>query len=74
VRSAHPAGQAAGRRRIVGLALLAGAAMMIVAAVLAYTGLLPVPAGQRGLLAGVLGAVAGMDLLIGLRFLLASRS
>lgn len=60
-------------RRVAGLALLGGAVAMSAAAVLIYVEVIPVGGEVRGLLAGVLGAVAGLDVIIGLRFLLASQ-
>lgn len=60
--------------RIVGLALWAGAAVLGGCAVAAYTGVLPVAAEIRGLLAGVLTAVAAVDLLIGFWFFRSSLS
>jgi len=61
-------------RHITGLAMLAGAVMLGAGAVLIYTGMLPVAEEVRGLLATVLATVAGLDALIGVKFLLASQS
>ncbi|MDP1572595.1 MAG: hypothetical protein Q8L86_21580 [Vicinamibacterales bacterium] len=61
-------------RHITGLAMLAGAVVLGAASVLFYTGMLPVAEEVRGLLAGILATVAALDVLIGVKFLLASQS
>lgn len=65
--------QVAQGRRVAGFALLAGAVGMGAAAALIYAGTIPVGDDVRGLLAGVLAAVAGLDIVIGIRFLLSSQ-
>lgn len=60
--------------RIVGLALWAGAMVLGAFAAAAYTGVLPVADEIRGLLAGVLAAVAIVDVLIGFWFFRSSLS
>jgi len=57
-------------RRIVGIALMAGAVAMVVAAVLIYAGVFGVDPSMRGLVAGALGVAALVDAMVGLRFLL----
>lgn len=59
-------------RRIVGLALLGGAALLVVVAALFYTGVIPVAGEMRGVAAGAVGAAALVDGLVGLRFLLSA--
>ena len=56
-------------RRIVGIALMAGAVAMVVA-ILIFTDVFPVDPSMRGLLAGGLGVAALVDAMVGLRFLL----
>lgn len=55
-------------RRPLGVALLASGAVMLVASVLAWTGVLPVPMQSRAIIGGVLFAAALADVVIGLRF------
>ncbi len=62
----------AGNRRIVGLALLASAAVMFVFAILLGTGVIPVSDQSRSIIAVALSAAAVLDGLIGLRFLSSS--
>jgi hypothetical protein len=62
------------RKRLVGVALIGGAGILALMAVLAYTAVLPLPAEMRGLLAAVLGAVAVGDTLVGLWFIRSSQS
>ena len=57
-------------RRIVGIALMAGAVALVVMAVLIFTGVFPVDPSMRGLVAGALGVAALVDAMVGLRFLL----
>jgi hypothetical protein len=62
------------RKRLVGVALIGGAGILALMAVLAYTAVLPLPSEMRGLLAAVLGAVAVGDTLVGLWFIRSSQS
>ena len=57
-------------RRIVGIALMAGAVAMVVVAVLIFTGVFPVDPSIRGIVAGALGVAALVDAMIGFRFLM----
>jgi hypothetical protein len=61
-------------RRIVGLALGGSALLLAGMATALYTGLLPFPDELRTTLAGVLGAVAAVDLLLGFWFFRSSLS
>lgn len=65
--------RAARSRHVAGMALVAGAVTMAAAAILTYTGLLPVGEELRGLLTGVFTAVAAIDVIIAVRFLLSSQ-
>jgi hypothetical protein len=53
--------QRARSRRIVALALWAGALVLALLAFTIYTGVLPIAEDLRGTVAGVLGAVAALD-------------
>ncbi len=56
-------------RRPLGFALLASAVLMLSAAALSWTGVLPVPLESRALVAGTLLAATVVDLVLGFRFL-----
>lgn len=59
-------------RRIIAVALWAGALMLVALAVAIYAGVFPVAPEVRGTVAGVLGAVAAVDTVLGLWFFRAS--
>jgi hypothetical protein len=61
-------------RRVVGMALGSSALLLAGMATAIYTGLLPFPDDVRTTLAGVLGAVAALDLLLGFWFFRSSLS
>jgi hypothetical protein len=61
--------QVARGRHLAGVALFAGAFIMATAAILTYTGLLPVGEELRTLLTGVFAVVAAMDVIIGFTLL-----
>jgi hypothetical protein len=56
------------------VALCAGAGLLLVMAMVIYTGLMPVGGEIQGTVASVLGAVAVVDLLVGFWFLRSSWS
>jgi hypothetical protein len=61
-------------RRVVALALLGSAGILILTAVAAYTGLLPIGDDVRGIVAGVLGLAAALDLVAAFWFFRSSIS
>jgi hypothetical protein len=61
-------------RRIVGLALFAGAGILTGMALAIYAGLAPVDDNVRGPVAAVLGSAAALDVLIGFWFFRSSLS
>ena len=61
-------------RRIVGLALFAGAGILTGTALAIYAGLAPVEENVRSTIAGVLGSAAALDVLIGFWFFRSSLS
>ena len=61
-------------RRVVALALWAGAFLLLIVAAVVYTGALPLDAAIRVRVASVLGLVAMVDLLLGFWFFRSSLS
>jgi hypothetical protein len=61
-------------RRVVGMALGASALLLAGMATVIYTGLFPFPDDMRSTVAGVFGAVAAVDLLLGFWFFRSSLS
>jgi hypothetical protein len=59
----------AGKRRVVGFAMLGSAVMMFLVAALAYSGIFEVSSGAERTVASVLGIVALFDLAMALYFL-----
>jgi hypothetical protein len=64
----------AAKKGVVAMVLMVSAAVLICGAVLAYTGLLPVQAEIRPMIATALGLAGVMDFVIGLWFFRMSRS
>ena len=60
---------AGANRRPLGVALLASGMLMLIASVLAWTGVLPVPLQNRAVVGSVILAAALLDLFVGMRFL-----
>ena len=56
-------------RRVLGIALVASSVVMLVLALLAWTGVMGVAADARPVLAGALGLAGMVDLGIGVKFL-----
>ncbi len=61
-------------RRTVGLAMALSAALLGLVAMLIFAGTIPVEEGSRTLIAGVLGAAAAFDVLLGLYFFVSDAS
>jgi hypothetical protein len=61
-------------RRTIGVALCASAGFLLVLALVIYSGFVAVGSGIKDVVASVLGAVAVMDLLLGLWFFRSSLS
>ncbi len=63
-----------GSKQILGIALVASAMVMLVLAVLFWTGVIGVPAESRLLLCGALALAGLVDLGVGVRFLQSAAS
>lgn len=61
-------------RRVIGLALLSSAGLLLAMALVIYMGLLPVGSALEGTVAAVLGAAAVVDVLLGFWFFRSSLS
>ena len=56
-------------RRRLGLIFMGSALLMLVAALLVGTGIIPLAQPTRGILAGALGAAGGIELVVGVKLL-----
>jgi hypothetical protein len=64
-----PDGAAVRGRRIVGIALLLSALLLLLAGGLVFAGVIPVGAEARLVVAAAMGVAAFVDVLVGIRFL-----
>lgn len=62
------------KRKVVGLALVASAFLMGLVALLVYAGVIDVSDQARGLVAGVLGVVAALDVSLAVYFIVSDPS
>jgi hypothetical protein len=63
-----------GKRRVIGMTLMGSAAMMVLVALLAYSGVFEVSSGAERTIAMVLGGVAILDFAMALYFLTSNPS